>query len=383
MPRKQQSVLMLTALAFLITFLIPAGGPAAKSAEVSKASVPAASTKSTKQWDDLVKAAQKEGTVTIYGTAMAGVIPPLREAFKQKFGVNLEFIQGRPPEVLAKINAERNAGLFLADVGHLGETTSLKDVKPLGITVPLMDLLILPEVTNPKNWMGGELPFLDKQKHVLMFMATASPYGVYNTDMVKESDLSSYLDLLKSPWKGKIVLSDPAISGPSPNALAGLAKYYGKDRAAEIFQQLAAQEPAVTRDQRQLLEWVARGRYPIGLGASMGGLSDFRKAGAPIARLKLKEPRNFSGGPGNLTVFSKNPHPNATKLYANWLLSKEGSSIWSQALEYPAVRVDVPTNGLDPDAIPRSGDIFPDEEHMILRHEITKASAKIFEPLRK
>ena len=86
---------------------------------------------------------------------------------------------------------------------------------------------------------------------------------------------------------------------------------------------------------------------------------------------------------GNLIVFNNNPHPKATQLYINWLLSKEGSSIWAKALGFPPTRTDVGDEGLEPATLPRAGDIFPDEEQMELRVEMRKLSADVFARLMK
>ncbi len=334
-------------------------------------------------WDELIKAAQQEGTLNIYGSDIGPATRPLREAFKERFGINLEFTAGRGTEVITRLVAERNAGLYVADLGHHGETLITTDIKPLAVTKPLPNLLVLPEVKNPQNWIGGKLPFLDKENHVFMFVALAIPQLVVNTDMVKEGELSSFLDVLNPKWKGKIVLSDPTIAGTSPNLLAALYKTFGKEKAMDAFDRLADQEPAITRDQRMMLEWVARGKYPIGLGQSMSLYSEFRRAQAPMKLVNTKEPRFISGGPGNVIVFTNASHPMATQLYVNWLLTKEGSSIWSKATEYASNRLDVTREGLDPDTIPRADDIFPDEEQMRLRLEMRKISADIFKRVLK
>ncbi len=329
-------------------------------------------------WDELVKAAQKEGAVMIYATAVSPVITPLREAFNKKYGINIDVVDGRPPEILARLAAEKNAGLYVADIGSLGETTSVMDVKPQGITVPLDNLLVLPEVRDPGKWIGGRLPYLDQDKHVILYTAMAVPPGVVNTDLVKPGALGSWLDILKPEWKGKIVFSDPSVSGSSPNILASWVKIFGKPKALEMMKQLADQEPAITRDQRLLQEWVARGKYAIGLGPAIALITEFKRAGAPIEPTKFKEPRHISGGPGNIIVFAKAPHPKAAQLYANWILSPEGSSLWCKALGYPSSRNDVTVEGLDPNSLPSATDVFPDEEQMQLRMEMRNLSAEVF-----
>ncbi len=368
-------------LVFLIVILVLSAG--CGKAETPLPSPKAPQTANTSAgvntWDELVKAAQKEGTVNIYATSVLPARTPLSEAFKQRFGIDLEFVMGRSPEVIAKITAERRAGLYLADIGHIGETSSIGELKPFGITVPLPDLLVLPEVKNPQNWMGGRLPFLDKDGHVFMFMIQAFPHVVINTDLVKEADLTSFLDLLNPHWKGKIVFNDPAAGSANPNVLAAMMKTFGREKALDVFRQLATQELAITRDDRLLLEWVARGKYAIGMGYSAALFSEFRRIGTPVKMHSFIEPRHIYGGPGTVTVFSNNPHPKATQVWVNWLLSKEGSTIWSKALEYSSARVDVNGDWLDPDTTPRPADIFPDEEQLDIRQEIrTKLGPQIF-----
>ncbi len=360
-------------LALGIVLLLLSAAPSLAVAREEKAVTPGSS-----DWDKLVAAARKEGTVTIYGTAIQPAIVPLRNAFKAKYGINLEFIEGRPAEVTAKLLSEKRAGLNLADVGHLGETSSTMDIKPTGVTQPLPALFLLPEIKNPRNWLNNRMPFLDKDKHVLLFAAMAIPHGVVNSEFVKENEIHSFLDLLEPKWKGKIVFSDPTISGTSPNELAALYKTFGDEKALSIFRKLATQDLAFTRDQRLQLEWVARGKYLIGLGQSMALFAEFKRVQAPVRPLDLREPRVISGGPGNLIVFTNNPHPKATQLYVNWLLSREGLTVWSKALGYPTTRVDINQEWLDPLTIPRANDVFPDEEHMKLRVKMRKIAADIF-----
>ncbi len=59
------------------------------------------------EWDKLVAAAQKEGTVSIYGNLPPAVKNKLVAAFKTKYGVNVEILVGRPAELVNKVRAER------------------------------------------------------------------------------------------------------------------------------------------------------------------------------------------------------------------------------------------------------------------------------------
>ncbi len=86
------STLPIVLLALSTAGCQPGGEPAAAPQKPA-----AARTAAPSSWDELVKAAQNEGTVNIYATAVGTAIAPMREAFKKKFGIDLEFVERRPP----------------------------------------------------------------------------------------------------------------------------------------------------------------------------------------------------------------------------------------------------------------------------------------------
>lgn len=371
------------ALIFL-SGLLAACGPAGTSLTTPPPAPVSGGPSAANAWDELVKAAKKEGNVTIYGAELGGAKDPIRQAFKAKYDIDIDSTEGRPAEILAKLIAERRAGLYLGDVGLIGNSTYIADIKPLGITIPLTGLLVLPEVTDITKWRTGKLPFLDKEGHSLAMVAMAVPSSIYNTDMVKPGEITSFLEYLTPRWKGKMVLSDPAVAGTSNNFFTLMVtQIFGMEKTLEILRQLASQEPVMTRDQRLLLEWVARGKYPVGIGQSSAMFAEFKRLGAPIGFVKLKEPPFISSGAGNIFVFDKAPHPNATKLFANWILSKEGAAIWSQGQGYPSQRVDVSREGFDPLVIPPPDGNIPGEDYLKTQGEMRKIAQDIFAVLRK
>ncbi|MBI2016176.1 MAG: ABC transporter substrate-binding protein [Candidatus Rokubacteria bacterium] len=254
----------------------------------------------------------------------------------------------------------------------------------MAITVPLPELLVLPEVTDPGRWRNGKIPYLDEDRHLLVTVAMANRPSIHNTDIIREGEITSFLDYVGPKWKGKMVLSDPAVPGASLSFITLMAKeIFGVDGTLEILRQLAANEPVMTRDQRMMLEWVARGKYPVGIGQSSAMFTEFKKLGAPIAFTILKEPPFLASGAGNLFVFDKAPHPNAVKLFVNWLVSKEGASVWAPAQGFPSQRVDVPTDSFDPLVLPPAGASVPDEAYLRTQAAIRDRVGEIFSALRK
>jgi iron(III) transport system substrate-binding protein len=332
-------------------------------------------------WQNLITEAQREGSLVSYADMIPQAKDAVRTAFSAKFGINVEWVSGRAAELVTKIKAEKGAGLDLVDFAFLGAPSLVIDVKPMGITVPVGSMLLLPEVRDPNNWQGGQLPFVDKEQTGFRVVQFASSFYQRNVDLVKEGEITTSLDLLNPNWKEKIVMSDPGVDGASNSWFTWMVTgVLGREKGLQFMKDLAAQNPMVTRDQRQMVEWVARGKYHISIAPSMSVAGDFVRMGAPFAFIDVKEPRRLNSGYGIICVFKKAPHPNATKLFVNWLLSMEGSAVFARATQYASTRVDVPPEGILPIMVPRPGDVCPeaDENYIPLEGEMRKAAAGIF-----
>jgi len=338
-----------------------------------------------KKWDALVAAAKKEGKVTVYvGESPPEVRAEVTKAFKDKYGITVDFLAGRAAEVTARLQAEKTAGLHVADAIILGDTNWFGDVRPMKITAPLDPLLILPEVRDPTKWRSGKVPMMDETHQALAIATIASQYYTVNQEMVKEGDLTTVTDLLKPAWKGKIVINDPSISGNGSAWFTFVVvKALGEEKGAQFMRDLVKQEPIISRDNRQMIEWVARGKYPIAVGATAGISISFIKQGAPIRMVRVRDGIVLTTGIGIVMATNYAPHPAAAQLFINWLASKEGGTVWSQSYGYPSTRLDVPTKGFLPEIIPLATDIYPDEAYVIKKVETRKLAKEIFGSLIK
>lgn len=359
----------------------------AKPPEVPKAPVSATAQGWEAEWATVLAAAKKEGEVTgIYTQWEPGARVALIEAFKQKFGIDLEFSPvGKGTEATVKLTAERRAGLYMSDVIGLGGTTTLLEMKPAGLLAPIEPMLILPEVKDPKNWMA-ERVFLDQGKYVIGFSATYNPYLDRNTDLVKEGDIKSYNDLLDPRWKGKIVMGDPTVSGSGNSWTRLVVSIWGMDKAKDFMRQLAKQEPMISRNLQVSAEWLARGKYPVGLALHSPALAVFQNAGLPVARIRVIEGGSITASGSCLSLPGGTiPHPNAAKIFINWVLTKEGQTLFAKHINRPSARVDVPApegyNGI----VPLPGDPIrvEDEQSIMGGGALMELSKEIFGPLLK
>ena len=332
------------------------------------------------EWQKTLDAAKKEGRVVLYTTAGPEIRTAFAGAMKDKYGLEMEFVTGRAAEMITKILNERRAGLFLGDAYMSGAPSAIAMLVPEGVIDPIIPDLVLPEVTDVTRWFGSKFPFVDNGQRFFGFRG--SPFWSFtrNTDLVKAEELVSYNDLLKPSFKGKIAMGDPTITGASNAFVAMVTQYFmGRD----FIKQLVKQEPAVSRDERQLTEWVARGKYSILVGTTPDPITEFMKAGAPLMPVIPKEGTMIEPGAGTVAVMNRRPHPNATRVFINWLLSKEGQTLYAVTAGIESAREDVSKAHLGAELVREPGKkyIIGDEEYQLAKGKVVQQSQEDFASL--
>lgn len=336
-------------------------------------------------WQKTIAAAKEEGKVLIYTGASVDVQRELAAAFKGKYGIDMEFVSGNPAELETKITKERSAGLFLGDLVLSGPGSMVAGMKPKGLFDPIKPSLVLPEVLDPKVWWGEQGPiFIDtEEQYVVAGTYYEATTVVVNNELIKPSQLKSYRDLLDPAWKGKIVMADPTVPGQAP-AVIQLWGWVIPGLGKDYVQTFVKQEPVMSRDRRLPAEWVARGRYPIGVGINQDVVADFVSKGAPLKWARMEEGTWLTGGLGCLSLLNKAPHPNAAKIFANWFLTREASTLYSRAVLSQSGRVDVATDFLDPSVVRVRGAKYykeSEKDHILRYEEVFPFTRQVFGPL--
>jgi len=332
------------------------------------------------EWDKLIQAANKEGEVVIFAQAEPVTRNNLIEGFNKTFpGIKVEYTGMGGSAIAARITAERRAGLYTVDLDIHGTTTALAQLRSFAI--PIKPLLILPEVKDPKYWWGNKLDFSDEAEEINLVMVISINPGVgINTDLVNPQEFTSWWDMTKPKWKGKIIAHDPRYAG------VGLASatfwYLHPELGIDFIKAFAANQPVLSQDRRLIVESVARGKYAIALGPADAFLDEFVDLGMPIRMTNmLKEGTFESAGWASLVAMDKAPHPNARTVFLNWLLGKEGQTILSKSAGYASRRLDVPTDHLKSWAIPDPNvNYLPShkEKYVNMRDEIVQKLKEVF-----
>jgi iron(III) transport system substrate-binding protein len=319
---------------------------------------PAAPTSATAQWDAVVEAAQREGALVIMGPTTADTREGLTRGFQQAYPrIQVQYQPGGGSELGAKILTERGAGQYLADVYIGGTTTINSALLPAGALDPIPPFLVGPAVQDPSPWLGGKFEFADNAaQHNLIFSSLVKTPMAYHQRLVSPSEIKSYRDLMDPKWKGKVTMLDPRTSG----AGLGIASYLYilPSFGPEALTQLLNSGIVYSKNERQILDWVARGQYPLAIAPSERDALEMRGKGIEIGLLDahdLDEKGYVTGGSGTLAVLNRAPHPNAIKVYLNWLLDRPAQTDVSKATGYPSRRQDVPTDHLPSQVLPKPG----------------------------
>src|SRR5579883_3491236 len=212
----------------LMALLLAACGPAASTAPPG--GEPAVSgTAAGPEWDALVAEAREEGTVVVLGPPTTELRRRLPEDFQKRFGINLEYTGQASSDFAARLQAERSAGIYSADVVISGSNSMYEVLAGrgqvengvMGMLAPLRPALILPEVLDTARYRTGKLLFMDPAEQYVLRTANYTNHDVaINTDYVKPSDIQSWQDLLKPEFRGKIAAYDPTIAGAGTSASA-------------------------------------------------------------------------------------------------------------------------------------------------------------------
>lgn len=290
------------------------------------------------EWELLVAAAKEEGEL-VMSVGSLGDYRVLLERFQAEFGIQFKAQTGSGASLADRILAERQAGKKLVDIAMVSVAATSRRLAPTGSTISIPALLIDPDVTDLSNWHDGKFAFADwfvegAGDTALIYAARVSDgYRFwYNTDKVSEEEadsITSLWDFINDPkWRG--VLSDR--SWHDPGRLGGMIRaYYMSDLGPEWITAYFEQGLVTfTDDERLVIDWVAKGQFPVQIAASggppSGDLFALQEAGLPLASRALPSAMGWMAARGSgccIAPLEGGPNPNAQKLFVNWWLSKD------------------------------------------------------------
>ncbi len=157
----------------------------------------------------------------------------------------------------------------------------------------------------------------------------------YNTRQVAAKDVPQrWDDLLDPKWKGNIAFFEEEYEW-----FANFLKVVGREKGLDFMRRFARQDLQYRGGHTQMVQLLAAGEFPLMAVAFAPRVSVVRASGAPIDWAALNPVFSMPVGMG---VYKAAPHPNAAKLYVDFMLSKDiQQEIWVNAAWKGSARRDV------------------------------------------
>ncbi len=273
-----------------------------------------------------LEAARKEGAVSFYSTMAATESKLLADAFQVKHPyLNVEITRLGSEKLLQRMLTEHRAGRGLSDVvSNSGFEMHVLNKARLLARYQSPDFNAF--VADSKDRAGY---WVDMYSNVRVV--------TYNTRLVpKEKVPRSYEDLLDPVWKGAIGFPEGQYAWYGTTL-----RVMGEEKGRQFMQALARQELQYRASQVLITQFVAAGEFNLGFVYDNQVLR-FKKQGAPLGVAPLPfVTKNMHP----LGLAAAAPHPNAGKLFIDFMLSRETQTLMKN-LGRVVSRSDIPQDDL-------------------------------------
>ncbi|HEX9455028.1 MAG TPA: extracellular solute-binding protein [Candidatus Binatia bacterium] len=271
----------------------------------------------------LIDGAKKEGKVSFYtGLIVDQVVRPVKDAFEKEYPfLQVEFFRANADRLSQRVLAEYQAKRYEVDV--ISGSAAATMIQRAGY----MQRFYTPhfaeyprELKDPNGFWGSTNVY---------FMTLG-----YNTRMVKANELpKNYEDLLNPRWKGQMMWSTSRGSG-APQFVGNIFISMGQEAGKAYLQKLKRQNVAKnTASARQILDLVIAGEYPLAIQIFNHHAFISKTAGAPVEWQPL-EPVTATNNSIGLAKHA--PHPYASMLFLDFVLSRKGQRAFQAANYLPA-----------------------------------------------
>ena len=276
-----------------------------------------------------VAKAEQEGQLVFYCHENEAGTAGIMEGFNKDFPkIKTSYVRAQTGALYNKILSERSAGRFDVDVIQLSDLAPAFDFQKKGG----YEFYVSPESSAYKadNLSAPNGSF---------FWTGVDPGGIsYNTAQVSAADApKTWQDILNPKWKGKISCKIVA-SGLQFVQWYTLRKLYGPG----FWKEFAKLNPHAFDSRVQVFDRLSKGDDWVSALGEYPAYILFKDKGAKVEF--VAPPDGLPATPLVVGAVSKAPHPEASKLFVDWAMSKRGQE-WYQTnpnLYYGSVRTDAP-----------------------------------------
>lgn len=264
--------------------------------------------------EELVAAAQDEGSVTIYSSQGLDQLNALGAAFEEEYGIEVEVVRNADGDIIPRVETELATNTAGGDLVVMAAQVFMETQAAAGSFV---DPTASPQIAGLGDY--------DADQYVhdgnIFEVGAAVLTFAWNTNEVPDG-LTDYADLLDPALGGgRIAVVDPAIGPAVVDFYLWMEESFGEDFVTD----LAAQEPRIYPSALPIGEALSSGEVAAAAYAAPGQLIPAAANGAPveygISEAGAWGARWFGG------ILTSADSPNAAALLADFMLTAEGQEL--------------------------------------------------------
>jgi iron(III) transport system substrate-binding protein len=276
-----------------------------------------------------LQAANKEGTVSVYGGATLEHMTTLIKNFNRTYpAIEVKYLRKTRTALFELILRELRAKTYNADVYmpiEISEALYLEQRK-----------LLAPYASPERNFVPEKLK--DKQGYWTTLYQTGHVFA-YNTKLVAPKEIPrTYEDFMHPRWKGKIIMHTD-----EEFWYASVLEILGKEKGTSLMRGLAQQEPQFQGSKTLMMQLLCAGEVALAVPVNFNQAHDAVKKGCPSDWVVI-EPQT-QRPPFVIAMAPNAPHPAAAKLFIDFLLSKEPQKFMQENIFRQSGRSDVEPSG--------------------------------------
>ena len=277
----------------------------------------------------VIEGAKREAKLVIYTGVERAAAQVLVNAFKSKYPfIAAETVRASSSKLATRLDAELEANRVGGDViefSLLYLTTSLQQRGEL-LQYDSPEYAKYPrQYSAPGYWAASGV------SNIIVLV---------NTRKVDEANIpQSWWDLAKPFWKDKLTIDNLEVSGTGYNWLTAIVN--DASLGWRFIEALGKNRPGIERGHAGMAQKVAAGEYAGAAEMSDFHLKNLRDAAAAVPLRGVWPSEGVPSEPWTSAILKRAPHPNAARLFLDFLLSREGQSLYVQTMGWVSARPDV------------------------------------------
>lgn len=285
--------------------------------------------------------------LTIYTSHKEEVYGPIIEEFEERTGIWVDLVTGGTGELLERLEKEKAAPV--ADVMFGGGVESL---------------LSYDDCFEPYTVSGDEMlmPGLRQRDDICTPFSSLPFVIIYNTRLVRQSEIKGWADLLDEQWKGRIAFADPAVSGSSYSAAMTMLTALGGDRLELLENFYKNLDNAILEDSGDVASMVDSGAMSLGITLEQTALKSIAQ-GAKLGIVYPEEGTSIL--PDGSALVAGAPHRENAIAFLDFVLSTDVQNQVVSSFFRRSVRSDVD----DPEGL------LPADQIPLIEYDIEEASS--------